>query len=360
MIVFNNFTRQYESIKNEIDNAVQNVLNKGWFILGDEGCQFENEFANYIGVSYCVGVASGTDAITLSLMALDIGNGDEVITSNMTAYPTITGIMRAGAIPVVVDISVKDGLIDWQKIEKKINHKTKAIIPVHLYGQSCNMDPILQLADQNHLSIIEDCAQAAGATYKNKYVGSNGTCSAFSFYPTKNLGAYGDGGAITTNDENIYNKLLLLRNYGKKTGYEHTLNGVNSRLDELQAAILRVKLKYLKQWNEKRRQIAYFYQQYLNTVECLVEHSYGQCVYHLFVVRTHKRDDLLMHLKRAKIQSLIHYPIPINKQKAYPYQQNECFENTELFADTILSLPIFPELNTDELKTIVKVINEFN
>ncbi len=212
MILFNNFKIQYEILKNEIDTAVQRVLNSGWYILGEELESFEKEFAKYIGTEFCIGVASGTEAIALALMALEVVPNDEVITANVTAFPTITGIMQAGAKPVVVDIKPDSGLMDAQKIEQKITKKTKAILPVHLYGQVCNMDDISVIANKYGLKVIEDCAQAAGSSFHNKKAGMFSDCSAFSFYPTKNLGAYGDAGAIVTNNENIAEKLRFLRN----------------------------------------------------------------------------------------------------------------------------------------------------
>jgi len=359
MIPFNDFKTQYLNIKKEIDSAVQEVLDSGWFILGKKLEFFENEFAKYIGTNFCVGVASGTEAITLSLMALDIKNGNEVITTNMTAFPTITGILQAGAIPVVVDIFERDGLIDYNKIEKKINHKTKAILPVHLYGQSCHMDEIIKIAKKYNLKIVEDCAQAVGATFQNKKVGSLGDCGAFSFYPTKNLGAYGDGGAVTTNDEITYQKLISMRNYGQTTRYLHETKGINSRLDEIQAAILSVKLKYLDEWNNKRKKIALFYQNNFTSVKCLAENSYGKPVYHLFVIKSENRDKMIQYLEKNDIKTLIHYPIPINKQKAFIWQKNEKLENSINFANSILSIPIYPELHKNNIEKIVEIINNF-
>jgi dTDP-4-amino-4,6-dideoxygalactose transaminase len=362
VIRFDNFNAQYTSIKEEINSTIQRVLDSGWFILGKELESFEAEFARYIGSRYCVGVASGTDAITLSLMSLDIGPGDEVITSDMTAFPTIAAIMHCGAIPVVADISQDDGLIDPGKIESKITGKTKVIIPVHLYGQSCDMDVIHEIARKYRLKIVEDCAQSVGATYKGKKTGTIGDVNAFSFYPTKNLGAYGDGGAITTNNETIYQKLLQLRNYGQRVRYYHDNFGINSRLDEIQAAILRVKLKYLEEWNNARRNVASQYRESLASVTCLKENPYGKPVYHLFVVRTPHRDRLMEHLKANGIQSLIHYPVPIHKQKAFPSTEsidNDSYYETTAFADEILSIPIYPELNQEDQWKIIDTINNF-
>lgn len=361
MIRFDNFNVQYAALKKEIDEAVHKVLASGWFIMGKELEAFEAEFAAYIGCPYCIGVASGTDAIALSLMVLDIGSGDEVITTNMTAFPTIAGIMQTNATPVVVDISYDDGLINTAEIEKRITPHTKAIVPVHLYGQSCDMDPICEIAQKYNLKVVEDCAQSVGASYKNKKTGSIGHVNAFSFYPTKNLGAYGDAGAITTNDETIYQRLLQLRNYGQRVRYYHDSFGINSRLDEMQAAILRAKLKYLGDWNNQRRQLAHYYQSHLKSVKCLKENSYGVPVYHLFVIKTHGRDRMVEYLKSHDIQCLIHYPVPIHEQKAFPGKKsaNERYPRTERFANEIVSIPIYPELTEEDREKIVKVINEF-
>jgi len=359
MIRFDNFKPQYRALQKDINLAVQRVLKSGFFILGNEVKSFEQEFAAYIGTRYAVGVASGTEAIALSLMALNITRGFEVITTNMTAYPTIAAIIQAGAKPVVVDICEETGLIDCHKITSKINKKTRAIIPVHLYGQSCDMKAIGDIARKYDLKIIEDCAQSAGATFGKKKTGNIGHCGAFSFYPTKNLGAYGDGGAVTTNDTGIYNKLLQLRNYGQSTRYYHDSPGINSRLDEMQAAMLRVKLKHLDIWNHKRYLAAQYYKNNLTAVSCLKEYSYGKPVYHLFVIKTPHRQKLIDHLTKHKIQSYIHYPVPINKQKAFSHQKKNAFPKTNQFANSIISIPLYPELSKSNRVTIVKVINEF-
>ncbi len=363
VIHFDNFGVQYAAIKEEIDAAVHRVLESGWFILGQEVEAFEREFARYIGCRYCVGVASGTDAIALSLAALEIGGGDEVITTDMTAFPTIAAIMRAGALPVVVDIRADDGLIDPDKIEAGITTRTKAIVPVHLYGQSCDMDPICEVARKHRLKIIEDCAQSVGAVYKEKKTGTIGDVNAFSFYPTKNLGAYGDAGAVTTDDETLYNKLLQLRNYGQRTRYFHDTPGINSRLDEIQAAVLRVKLKHLDQWTRQRRRHAAYYRERLRSAACLEENPYGVPVYHLFVVKTPHRDRMLEYLKSNGIQCLIHYPVPIHQQKAFPargHQDNNLYPHTGRFADEILSIPLYPELTAEQREKIVQTINRMS
>lgn len=359
MILFNDFSKEPTILKSEINLAIQRVLDSGWFILGNELASFESNFAQYIGSNYCVGVASGTEAIALALMAHSIGAGDEVITTNLTAFPTITGILQSGAKAVVVDIFSSNGLIDYQKIQAKITQKTKAIVPVHLYGQSCNLDEIGKIAAKNNLIVLEDCAQSTGATYNGNKCGSVGDCGAFSFYPTKNLGAYGDGGAITTNSEEVYTKLLSLRNYGQTKRYHHETAGINSRLDEIQAAILNVKLKFLDQGNDERREIARIYREHLQSVECLEVKNYGQPSNHLFVVKSTRRDQLVDYLQKSSIQSFIHYPIPVNRQKAFEWQKDEIFENSVNFADSILSLPIYPGLQKLDIEHIIQTINEF-
>ncbi len=359
MILFNDLKRETESLREEILRAVARVLDSGWFVLGKEVDSFESNFAGYLGSRYCVGVASGTEAIALALMAHGIGVGDEVITTNLTAFPTITGIMQSGAKPVVADIDASTGLIDPVRIEAKITPSTKAVVPVHLYGQSCDLDVIAGIAERHGLVMIEDCAQAAGATYKGRKVGTFGHCGAFSFYPTKNLGAVGDGGAIVTTSELIYRKLLSLRNYGQNARYYHDEYGLNSRLDEIQAAVLNVKLQYLDRWNMVRRQIASVYRDRLQTVECLEEKKYGEQVFHLFVVKTRYRDALMKVLGEDGIQTLIHYPVPVNRQKSFPGQKDEILGNSSVFADSILSLPLYPGLSLQSVETVINKINEF-
>ena len=359
MILFNEFKREYEAIRTEIDAALRRVLDSGWYILGKEGEAFEREFADYLGVRHCVGVANGTEAIALALRSMDIGPGDEVITTDMTAFATVTGIVQAGATPVVVDIRPEDGLLDERLIEAQITPRTKCLIPVHLYGQSCDMDAILRIARTHDLKVMEDCAQAAGTTYRDRKAGGWGDCAAYSFYPTKNLGAYGDGGAITTNDDATAERLRSLRNYGQTVRYHHEYEGINSRLDEMQAAILRVKLHHLDTWNARRRAIAARYRAGLTTVECLTEHAYGLPNYHLFVVRAKNRDALAERLAREGIGTLIHYPIPIRRQGAYHGPHKDVPRTpTDEFADSILSLPMYPTLTDAEVDTIIRAVNQ--
>lgn len=360
MIPFGDLKRHYFLIKNEIDEAVSGVLNSGWFILGKNLEALENEFAQYCEKEFGIGVGNGTDALTLALKAYDIGIGDEVITVPNTAIPTIAAIMASGAKPVFVDIA-EDYLIDVNKIQNAITEKTKAIMPVHLYGQCCNMNEILKIAQENNLKVIEDCAQAHGAMYNNKKV-PIGEIGCFSFYPSKNLGAFGDAGMIVTNKQELAEKLKKLRNYGQTNRYHTDFSGYNSRLNEIQAAILRVKLKYLDSWNEKRRQIALLYGELLKQeIEHPTESQGNKHIYHLYVIRHKQRDKLQEYLKQKQIQTIIHYPVPLHLQPAYAhlgYKQGD-FPMTEKYCNEILSLPIFPELRKHEVKEIVEAVRGF-
>jgi dTDP-3-amino-3,4,6-trideoxy-alpha-D-glucose transaminase len=360
MIPFNDLKKHYESCKDAVDGAIAAVFKNGNFILGSEVKSFEQEFAAYVGVRFCVGVASGTEAIALSLLAHGIGRGDEVITADMTAFPTIAGIMQAGATPVAADIDPGDGLLDSRGVESKVTARTRAIVAVHLYGQCCDMDALAGIARGRNLVLIEDAAQAAGSLYKGRKAGSLGECAAFSFYPTKNLGAFGDGGAITTDSEAIYQALTMLRNYGQSRRYYHDMPGINSRLDELQAAILRVKLPRLDAWNARRRVIAGRYRSALKSVSSLVEREYGIANNHLYVVRHKQRDALRQYLESRGIQTLIHYPVPVSAQKAFPGPHGKALPDSGAFADTIVSLPLYPELDDNQIETIIEVVNGFN
>ena len=357
MIPFNNLQEQYRAVRQPIDDAVRGVLDSGWYVMGEQLKAFEAEFARYIGVNYCVGVASGTEAIALSLMALGVGSGDEVITSNVTAFPTISGILQAGAQPVVVDINYHDGLIDCAAIESAITPRTRAIVAVHLYGQCCDMDALLSIANKRGLSLIEDAAQAAGATYRGKKAGSFGECSAFSFYPTKNLGAYGDGGAVTTSSGQLHDKLLMLRNYGQRDRYHHEGAGLNSRLDELQAAILRVKLGRLDAWNRRRGEIAAYYRLHLTCLGCLEEHALGTSNNHLFVVQHEAPERCMRHMTLQGVETLIHYPVPVNRHSAFSWQKHDSFPHSDRFTRTIFSLPLYPELTEENVQQIVEAAN---
>ena len=365
MIPLADLKAQYNSMKPEIDNAIQGVLNSTSFIMGEELERFEEKFALFCNTKYAIGVANGSDALILSLRACGIGKGDEVITVPHTFIATAEAISNVGGKIIFVDIDSKTYTIDVSKIEEKISNKTKAIIPVHLYGQPADMDPIIKLAKKFNLKIIEDAAQAHGAEYKDKKVGSMGDVACFSFYPGKNLGAYGDAGMITTNSEEIAKKVKLLRNHGRITKkYEHEIEGYSSRLDNLQAAILRVKLKYLNKWNDLRRRNAKKYNELLSNIGGIntpYEADYAKHVYHLYVVRTEERDKLREELKSNGVTTGIHYPIPLHLQPAYNYlgYKRGDFPITEECSKEILSLPMFAELGDRHIEEIVKLIKNY-
>ena len=362
-IPFGNLKRHYQVLKAEIDTAVHRVLDSGWYILGKELERFEREFAGYIGVPYAVGVGSGTEALHLALIASGVQPGDEVITVPNTAVPTISAISFANATPVFVDVDPATFCIDVGQIEQKITGKTRAIVPVHLYGQACNMPEIISLAAKHGLAVVEDAAQAHGAVYQGKKVGSFGDFGCFSFYPSKNLGAFGDAGMVVTRDEKLAEDIKLLRNYGQEKRYYHKTKGFNSRLDEIQAAILLVKLKYMDAWNERRRQIADLYREHIRNplVALPIEKQDAYHVYHLYVIRCEQRDRLRAFLQEHGIGTQIHYPIPCHLQEAYKdlgLGPGTC-PVAEQCADQVLSLPNYPELTDEEIIYIAETINRF-
>ena len=340
-----------------LHRAFRRVLARGRFILGQETALFEKEFAPFLGVPYCVGVGSGTDAITLALLALDIGPGDEVITSALTAYPTITGICQAGAHPVLVDVRADDGLMDPVLVRRAVSRRTKAIVPVHLYGQSCDMTPLLRTARQYGLKIVEDCAQSTGALYDQRPTGSMGDCGAFSFYPTKNLGAFGDAGAVTTSRPAVYRRLLRLRDYGRGARGAFLEPGINSRLDEIQAAFLRVKLTRLEGWIRARRRLAARYRQ-LGPKLCLAEQKGQHHAYHLFVVRVPHRSRVVSRLRAKGIGTAVHYPRPVNREKAFCWPQRGRFVQAEKLSREILSLPLYPGMTGLQVRSVMRGLNE--
>lgn len=362
-ILFNDFKKEYLEHKSDFDSAINRVLMSGIYILGDELRNLEKALAELLRVDYCVGVGNGTDAITISLLALGIGPGDEVITTNLTAYPTITGIERSGATPVVVDIDETSGLIDPTKIEPAITPRTKAIVPVHLYGQSCDMDSITAIAIKHKLKIIEDCAQSIMATYKGKFTGSIGDVGTLSFYPTKNLGAIGDGGAVVTKDYTVFKRLVQLRNYGQTVRYHHDIPGLNSRLDEIQAAILLEKIKYLEHSIEKRRQIANYYHANIKLLT-LSEKPGNFHTYHLYVLKSTERDRLMKYLSLHGINNIIHYPIPVSRQKAFERHISQGLsldlKVSERFSNEVLSIPVNPEMSVKEMEYVVHITNGFD
>jgi dTDP-4-amino-4,6-dideoxygalactose transaminase len=371
VVPFLDLTRQYKRIKGEILSATQRVYEKGRFILGEEVSAFEKEFSHYCGVRYGVGVGSGTDALYLALKAAGIGEGDEVITVANSFISTALAISFTGAKPLFVDIEPKTYTMDPNNLElllkrqkaKESGRKIKVVLPVHLYGHPAEMDSIMEIANRYELIVIEDACQAHGAKYGRKKVGSFGAMGCFSFYPTKNLGGYGDGGMVVTDHKRHDQNLRLLRCYGERKKYQHILKGHNSRLDEIQAAILRVKLKYLDPWNEERRRKAKIYTKMLSPLGmvCPSEKKGVQHVYHLYTIKTGKRDSLQAFLKKKGIETLIHYPIPIPLQKVYQelgYRKRD-FPLTNQWSRKILSLPFFPEMKKSEMEEVAEGIRSF-
>jgi dTDP-4-amino-4,6-dideoxygalactose transaminase len=353
----------YLAHKKEINAAIARVMENGQYILGPEVAALEKEFADYIGVDFGIGVGSGTDALHLALKACGIVSGDEVITVSHTAVATAVAIELCSARPVLVDIDPSTFLIDPDQIERVITPRTKAIIPVHLYGHVADMPSILSIAHSHELRVIEDCAQSHGATYAERKSGGWGDIAAFSFYPTKNLGAFGDGGMVVTNDRELAERVRLLREYGWRQRFESEISGLNSRLDELQAAVLRVKLKYLDEWNGERRRKASMYTKLLAGLEivCPTEKEPVRHVYHLYVIRTKRRNSLQAFLKEHGIGTLIHYPTPIHLQNAYKHL-GYCggdLPETEQSCQEILSLPLFPEMTESEIELVASRTRHF-
>jgi dTDP-4-amino-4,6-dideoxygalactose transaminase len=347
----------------DIDAAVARVLHSGRYILGPETAAFEEEFARYLGARYAVGVGSGTEALHLALVACGVGPGDEVITVSHTAVATVAAIELCGAAPVLVDIEPRSFTLDPARIEPALTARTRAIVPVHLYGQPADLDPILALARQYNLRVIEDCAQAHGAVYRGRRVGTWGDIAAFSFYPTKNLGAIGDGGLVATNDERLAGQARLLRQYGWRQRYVSDVPGWNTRLDELQAAILRARLPGLDADNAQRQRLAALYHERLAGMPVIMpEELPDRChVYHLYVIRCPRRDELAVYLGEQGIGTQIHYPVPIHLQPAYSGRVSPAgaLPVTEQAAQEILSLPLYPELAADDVETVAQHIRRF-
>ena len=363
MILCGNPRAQYLAHKAEIDAAVLGVMEKGWFVLGDEVRAFESELAAYIGVAHGVGVGSGTEALHLALAACGIGGGDEVITVAHTAVATVAAIELTGATPVLVDIEPDYYTLDPSKLEAAIGPRTKAVVPVHLYGQPADLSPVMEIARKHSLRVIEDCAQAHGALYRGRRVGAWGDMACFSFYPTKNLGALGDGGMVVTDNRELADRARLLREYGWAERNVSSVAGWNSRLDELQAAVLRVKLRHLDRDNRSRQELASFYDHSLREYQLMQPKVRPEAthVYHLYVIRTSERDDLQAFLRTREIGALIHYPVPVHQQPAYCRRLRgvDKLPETERVAREVLSLPIYPELNSDEADQVVTSVREY-
>jgi len=362
-IPFVDLQTQYQSLKEELDMAVLAVMKRGDFVLGGAVAEFERAFADYCGVRHVIGVDSGYSALEMIVRAYGIGPGDEVITVANTFIATTLAISNAGATPVLVDIDPETYNIDPTKIEAAITPRTRAIMPVHLYGQPVDMDPILAIARKRGLYVFEDAAQAAGARYKGRMIGGLADAAGFSFYPGKNLGAYGDGGAVATNSDEIAEKVRLLRNIGQKVKYYHEVKGFNHRLDTMQAAVLKVKLPHLNDWNASRRRAAATYNDLLRDLPMVTPWTapYAEHIFHLYVVRVHNREALMEYLKSKGIASGLHYPIPIHVQPAYTelgYKAGD-FPLSEAAAHESLAIPIYPELTEAMLQSVVNAIQAF-
>ncbi len=366
MILVSDMKAQYEGIKEEIDAAALRVLASGWYILGEEVAAFEREFAAYNGNAHAVGVGNGTDAIALALRAVGVGHGDEVITTTHTAVFSALAVSQIGANPVLADVDHETGNLDPADIEHRITARTRAIMTVHLYGQAADMGPILEIGQRQGIPVVEDCAQAHGAKYMGRRVGTMGAIAAFSFYPSKNLGADGDGGLVVTDDAAMAETVRELRNGGQSGRYNHVRLGVNSRLDELQAAILRVKLTHLDEWNAKRGELACRYHGLfagVSQMQPIVNRRFSASVYHLYVVRvpTARRTALMEHLKGRGIATMIHYPIPVHLQPAYAELGLGVgsYPHAEQLAGEIVSLPLYPELTATQQEQVAAAVREF-
>lgn len=347
---------QYKRIKPEIDAAIQDVLDSGQYVLGKAVADFEVAVAQYLGVKHAIGCASGTDALQVALMALGVGPGDEVVTTPHTFVATAEAIAVLGAVPVYADIDPMTYNIDPTKIEGSLTKKTKAIIPVHLYGHAAEMDPIMEIAGKHGLPVVEDTAQAIGATYKGTRVGGIGAVGCISFYPSKNLGAFGDGGLMVTKDDAMAEKLRMIANHGSRVRYRHELLGLNSRLDSIQAAVLLVKLKYLDRWNEARRKAARVYNALFDEVDVVrpIEAPDAKHIYHQYTIRVQQREKVMQHLAQKNIPHYIYYPTPLHLQEAFRGSGGGkgSFPIAEKAAEEVLSLPMHPEL-TDEQQTYI-------
>lgn len=363
MISLVDLTAQYHSIKKEIDAAVLSTLESGHFILGPQVVKFEASVATYLGVKHAIGLASGTDALVIALRALNIGEGDEVIIPAYTFFATAGTVMSVGAKPVIVDVDPQSYQIDVSKIEAAITSKTKAIIPVHLYGHPAEMNPILEIARKRGLKVIEDNAQGYGAEYLGRKTGAMGEVGCLSFFPTKNLGAYGDGGMVVTNDDALAEHMRMLRAHGWKKKYYSEMVGYNSRLDAIQAAILQAKFPHLDEWNEKRRELSKRYNEHFEPLGIVipVEREWARHVYHLYIIRSTKREALQAYLKEKGIASEVYYPLPPHLSvpcRKYGYKEGD-FPHAEKAAKETLALPLYPELTLEQQDEVIAAIKEF-
>ncbi|MCD8484167.1 DegT/DnrJ/EryC1/StrS family aminotransferase [Candidatus Woesebacteria bacterium] len=359
-VPFVDLSPQYQEVKAELQDDFDRVFAAQHFILGNEVDEFEKEFAAYIGSKYCVGVGSGTDALILALKAMGVGENDEVILPTHTFVATALAVIEAGGTPVFVDVDEATLQMDVNAVAAAINNNTKVILPVHLYGSMVPMDQLMQLAEKHGIQILEDACQAHGATYSGKKAGTFGNMAAFSFYPGKNLGAYGDAGAIVTNDPELYEQAKLLHNYGQKKKYHHEMLGKNSRLDELQAAFLRTKLPHLDSWNQQRKYIAQKYDVALGEYRLSIPDEI-ESVYHLYVIQHPERDELQAYLQENGVDTLIHYPIPLHMQQCFSYMNHspEEFPVAQKYTARILSLPIYPGMTDEQIAYVIELIQSF-
>lgn len=359
MIKFLDLEKINNRFRKEIDERIKNILDKGWYLQGEENDKFSKHFAEYCGVKYVLGVANGLDALRLIIKASGFGEGDEIIVPANTYIATILAISDNGCTPVLVEPNINTYNIDPDKIEAAITPRTKAIMVVHLYGQAVQMQKVWDLAKKYNLKVFEDCAQAHGAIYQNKRVGSLSDAGAFSFYPGKNLGALGDAGAIATNDEDLYLRAKALANYGSDRKYHHIYKGLNSRLDEIQAAVLDVKLPHLDKDNARRREIAAYYRSHITNPKIILPQTYDEkaTVWHVFVIRTKERDAFQQYLSDNGVQTIIHYPCPPHKQLAYKEWNNLSYPISEEIHNTVISLPISPVMTDDEVEKVVEIVN---
>ena len=359
MIKFLDLEKINNRFRKEIDERIKNILDKGWYLQGEENDKFSKHFAEYCGVKYVLGVANGLDALRLIIKASGFGKGDEIIVPANTYIATILAISDNGCTPVLVEPNINTYNIDPDKIEAAITPRTKAIMVVHLYGQAVQMQKVWDLAKKYNLKVFEDCAQAHGAIYQNKRVGNLSDAGAFSFYPGKNLGALGDAGAIATNDEDLYLRAKALANYGSDRKYHHIYKGLNSRLDEIQAAVLDVKLPHLDKDNARRREIAAYYRSHITNPKIILPQTYDEkaAVWHVFVVRTKERDAFQQYLSDNGVQTIIHYPCTPHKQLAYKEWNNLSYPISEEIHNTIISLPISPVMTDDEVEKVVEIVN---
>lgn len=362
-IMPNRLDRGFYMFQNEYEEKALEVLRSGWYVLGKEVSNFEEEFSNYVGAKYCIGLASGLDALWIAFRILGIGKGDEVIVQGNTYIASVMGITINGATPVFVEPDEYYN-IDASKIEEKITDKTKAILVVHLYGQAANMQKIMEISKKYNLRVVEDCAQSHGACYDGKTTGTFGDIGCFSFYPSKNLGAYGDGGAIVTNDAEIANNVKIFRNYGSEKRYYNKVVGANSRLDEIQAGLLRVKLKHLKELEQERIVLCERYLDEIKNENIALPKIRDKSthIWHQFVIRTEKREQLISYLEQKEIGTIIHYPIPPHLSEAYQYLhiKKGTLPITEQYADTVLSIPLYNGMTEEEQKRVIDALNAFN